>query len=150
MRILLDGTKEQIEKVKAFLKANENVPRIERGLHLYNQWSFVDVQHKYKCTDEEANGILESSLSNEGTMTQIWEAIDYFAEMEDLPKIKRCFISNEEIEGEYYTIESEDIYIESHSDFLQYITDETEYKTIEEAFEDDFYTYTEVLTNKEN
>ena len=66
----------EIEKAKALLKEN--------GYQVYNLWCIEDVQHKYKCTDEEAHGVLIDALQNDATMEQIWFAIDFHAEYDGL------------------------------------------------------------------
>ena len=70
----------EIEKAKAVLRKN--------GYQVYNLWSIEDVQHKYKCTDEEAQGVLINALQNDATMEQIWFAIDFHAEDDGLELIE--------------------------------------------------------------
>jgi len=62
----------QIEEAKKLLEAN--------GYQVANLWCVADVQGKFKCTDKEALEILESALTNDATMEQIWFAIDFHAE----------------------------------------------------------------------
>lgn len=45
--------------------------------------------------------------------------------------------------NEGYCILDGEMYIEGHMSMLQHITDETDYATIEEAYEDGYYYYTE-------
>ena len=66
----------EIEKAKQFLKDN--------GYYTDNLWCVADVQGKFNCTDEQAQGILNSSLTNEATMEQIWFSIDEFGDMDNL------------------------------------------------------------------
>lgn len=70
----------EIEKAKAVLKEN--------GYQVYNLWHIDDVKHKYKCTDEEAMGVLIDALQNNATMEQIWFAIDFHAEDDGLELIE--------------------------------------------------------------
>ena len=53
-----------------------------------NLWSVSDVQGKFKCTVEQAQKVLDKSLTNEATMEQIWLSIDTFGEMFGLEKIE--------------------------------------------------------------
>jgi len=70
---------EKIEEAKALLKEN--------GYQVYNLWCIEDVQSEYKCTDDEAHGVLIDALQNEATMNQIWFALHFHAEEEGLEKI---------------------------------------------------------------
>tara|TARA_Y100001963_G_C6725174_1_gene421088 strand:- start:1010 stop:1222 length:213 start_codon:yes stop_codon:yes gene_type:complete len=56
------------------------------GYQVDNLWNIKDVQHKYKCTDDEAMKVLIQALTNEATMEQIWFAIDFHAEENGLKK----------------------------------------------------------------
>jgi len=69
----------KIEEAKALLKEN--------GYFVDNLWCVDDVKAKFKCTDEQAQDVLEKSLTNDATMEQIWLSIDIFAEMEELEEI---------------------------------------------------------------
>ena len=64
--------RELIDKAKAILT--------ESGYYTDNLWSVRDVTHRFKCTDEEAQYILDSALQNEATMEQIRFAIGFHAE----------------------------------------------------------------------
>jgi hypothetical protein len=59
------------------------------GYQVYNLWSIEDVQHNYKCTDDQAMEVLIKALTNEATMDQIWFAIDFHAEDNGLKKINQ-------------------------------------------------------------
>ena len=48
----------------------------EAGYFVDNLWCIEDVQGNYNCTDEQAMDILESALTNDATMGQIWFSID--------------------------------------------------------------------------
>ncbi len=69
-----------IEEAKQFLKDN--------GYFTDNLWTVNDVQDKFKCTDEQAQAILNKSLTNEATMEQIQLSIKEFAELEGLEEIE--------------------------------------------------------------
>ena len=47
---------------------------------------FIDVTANYECTEEEAQKVLDSALTNEATYQQIWEAISYKAESINLKR----------------------------------------------------------------
>ena len=66
------------EQAKELLKKN--------GYYIDNLWHVDDVQQKCYCTEEEAQEILDMSLTNEGTMEHIKDTIDYFIVEKDLPK----------------------------------------------------------------
>jgi hypothetical protein len=59
-----------VEQARKLLKEN--------GYFVDNLWTIHDVQGKFKCTDEEAQEVLEKSLTNEATMEQIWFSINEF------------------------------------------------------------------------
>ena len=66
----------KIEEAKRILKKN--------GYFVDNLWSVHDVQDRFKCTDEQAQEILNKSLTNEATIEQIQYSIKEFAEIEGL------------------------------------------------------------------
>jgi hypothetical protein len=68
-----------VEEAKAVLKAN--------GYFVDNLWHVEDVKSKFNCDDDEAQYVLEQSLTNEATMEQIWFSIDEFGEMENLKPV---------------------------------------------------------------
>lgn len=55
---------------------------------------------------------------------------------------RKCDITNEGM-NEGYCILDGMMYIKNDFDMLQHITDETDYNDIEEAYEDDYYYYTD-------
>lgn len=69
----------KIEEAKAFLT--------KHGYYVSNLWSCEDVQSIYKCTDEEAQDVLDGALTNEATMEHIWFAINFHADENKLEKI---------------------------------------------------------------
>jgi hypothetical protein len=69
-----------VEEAKAFLT--------EQGYYTDNLWSVEDVQTRFKCTDDEAQEVLDQALSSEGTMEQIWFDIDYYAVEQGLINIE--------------------------------------------------------------
>lgn len=71
-----------VEQAKEVLKAN--------GYFTDNLWHVEDVKSKFNCTDDEAQYILEQSLTNEATMEQIWFSIGEFGEIEGLEGKHHC------------------------------------------------------------
>jgi hypothetical protein len=59
-----------------------------RGYFTGNLWRVEDVTLMYKCTPEQAQEVLNKSLTNDATMEQIWFSIDTFADMENYEKIE--------------------------------------------------------------
>jgi hypothetical protein len=54
-----------------------------RGFFTDNLWCVEDVKSRFVVTDDEAQEVLEKSLTNDATMEQIWLSIDTFCEMEN-------------------------------------------------------------------
>lgn len=53
------------------------------GYFVDNLWHVDDVKLRYNCEDDnQAQDILNSALTNDATMEQIWFAIDYVAQNE--------------------------------------------------------------------
>jgi len=69
-----------VEEAKEFLEKN--------GYYVGNLWSVDDVKSKFKCTDEEAQDVLDGALQNEATMEQIWYAIDVHGENNGLERVE--------------------------------------------------------------
>jgi hypothetical protein len=70
---------EEINKAKEVLKTN--------GYYIDNLWSTPDVMQNYNCTIEEAQEVLDQALTNEATMEQVWFAINFHAEENNLESI---------------------------------------------------------------
>ena len=66
----------KIEEAKRILK--------ESGYFVDNLWTIRDVQDKFECSNEQAQDILNKSLTNEATMEQIQYSIKEFAELKGL------------------------------------------------------------------
>lgn len=60
-----------VEQAKQVLEDN--------GYYVDNLWRVEDVQTRFKCTDDEAQEVLDQALNSEVTMEQIWFDIDYYA-----------------------------------------------------------------------
>lgn len=71
---------DKIKKAKNILKIN--------GFYIDNLWCVNDVGSKFNCTNDEAQEILNLSLTNEATMEQIWFSINEFGTLKNLEKIK--------------------------------------------------------------
>ncbi len=75
-------------------EATEQAIRIEQaknvlrkaGYYVDNLWSIPDVQSKFNCDDETAMEVLNSALTNDATMEQIWFAIGFHGEEEGLTR----------------------------------------------------------------
>lgn len=59
-----------------------------RGFFTDNLWCVEDVKSKFIVTDEEAQEVLDRSLTNEATMEQIWLSIETFGEMEGYKEVE--------------------------------------------------------------
>lgn len=53
----------------------------QAGYFVDNLWSIHDVMDKYECTEKQAQGILDASLTNPATMEQIQFSIREFADI---------------------------------------------------------------------
>jgi hypothetical protein len=89
MKIIFEGTNEQIENLKSLLEFGllNEMPKIRNDYQTENLWSVEDVKSKFQCTDNEAMEVLEQALANEATMEQIWFAIDFHAQENKLKTI---------------------------------------------------------------
>lgn len=59
----------------------------DAGYYCGNLWKVEDVQGKFNCTDDEAYRVLDKALQNEATMDQIWFAISFHGEDNDLKRV---------------------------------------------------------------
>jgi len=62
----------EIEAAKQLLKEN--------GYYTDNLWCVDDVKSIFKCTDEQAQEVLNDAFGNEATYEQIWFSIKYHGE----------------------------------------------------------------------
>ena len=69
-----------VEQAKEFLT--------KKGYYTDNLWNVDDVKGIFKCTDEEAQTVLDGALNNDATMEQIWYAIRVHGENDNLEKIE--------------------------------------------------------------
>lgn len=69
-----------VQEAKAFLK--------EQGYYTDVLWCVDDVKNKFRCTEDEAQDVLDRALNSEGTMEQTWFDIDYYAVEQGLNKIE--------------------------------------------------------------
>jgi hypothetical protein len=60
---------DKIEQAKSILR--------DAGYFVDNLWSVDDVKSIYKCDNDVAQEILNDALTNDGTMEQIWFAINF-------------------------------------------------------------------------
>ena len=59
----------------------------DAGYYCGNLWKLEDVQSKFNCTDDEAYEVLDEALQNDATMEQIWFAIDFHGDNDNLKTI---------------------------------------------------------------
>ena len=65
--------------------ANAKLVLKQAGYFVDNLWHIDDVKLRYNCEDDEqAQDVLNSALTNDATMEQIWFAIDMVAQDEEL------------------------------------------------------------------
>jgi len=69
----------EVEKAKQVLR--------EAGYFVDNLWHVDDVKGNYKCSEDEAQEILEVALTSDNTYENIWFAIHY--EAQDIHKLKK-------------------------------------------------------------
>jgi hypothetical protein len=87
MKLVFEGTEEQLENLKALAKnSKENLPEHNDNYQVNNLWHVNDVKINYVCEDEDAMDVLESALHNEATMAQIRFAIHLEADYLGLKK----------------------------------------------------------------
>jgi hypothetical protein len=78
---------EVLEYAKTQLSIDDARKILEsNGYFVANLWHVYDVTSTYRCTNEQAYGILNDALTNEYIMEQIWDAIDSVAEDLNLEK----------------------------------------------------------------
>ena len=89
--------------------------------------------------------LLASLLKSQDLQNEWYEAetdiVFFLSELEDK---KFCEVTGQEITNGYYSINDGEIFIKEVSDFLKYLKEETEYKTLKEAFDAEYYIYTEI------
>jgi hypothetical protein len=119
-----NNAQQEIQSAKAILESH--------GYFTDNLWSIQDVQSNYLCTAEQAQEILETALTNEATVEQIWFAINDAAREENLPKFKPYLFS---ISGYYKDDKSE------FSDYLVYEYDNQPLDDNGNETDDDIFYY---------
>ena len=72
---------EKLELISSQVLKNELK---KRGYFVDNLWTTEDVQSKFNCTEDEAQEVLYEALTNEATMEQIWFAIDFHGNENEL------------------------------------------------------------------
>jgi len=63
---------QEIQQAKNLLQDN--------GYFVANLWRTEDVTENYDCTEDEAQEVLESALTNDALTNSIWFTIDFHAE----------------------------------------------------------------------
>jgi hypothetical protein len=70
---------------KEMLIAQAKFTLKQAGYFVDNLWHVDDVKIRYNCSDDDqAQDILDSALTNDATMEQVWFAIDMVAQDEGL------------------------------------------------------------------
>lgn len=69
---------ESIQKAKEVLRNN--------GYFVDSLWQIDDVRGRFKCSEEEANIVLDIAFDNDTTYEQIWLSIDFAAEELELER----------------------------------------------------------------
>ena len=88
MKIVFEGTEEQIKNLKLLIECGDNdLPNIREDYQTENLWRVADVKSKFNCTDDEALEVLEQALTNDATMEQIWFAIDFHGSDNELDSV---------------------------------------------------------------
>lgn len=83
MKIIFEGTEEQIKNLKHLIDFGSNDLPEDKTNHYQtdNLWSVDDVKNSYNdCSDKKAMEVLDAALINEAAMDQIWFAIHNQAE----------------------------------------------------------------------
>jgi hypothetical protein len=70
----------EIEQAKAILK--------QHGYFVDNLWSTQDVTDRYECTEEQAQDVLNTALTNEWVVEQIFYAISDACDYENIELIE--------------------------------------------------------------
>jgi hypothetical protein len=79
MKIIFEGTNEQIENLKTLIgKGNKNLPLARQDYQTENLWCVSDVLTQFDCTKDEALEVLEQSLTSDNVMQSVWENINYY------------------------------------------------------------------------
>ena len=67
------------DEAKAFLKA--------KGYFVDNLWHVDDVKMLFECTDDQAQEVLDNSLTADNLYNTVWDHINYYAEDLGLKKL---------------------------------------------------------------
>lgn len=67
-----------IEEAKDFLKS--------KGYFVSNLWHVDDVKTLFKCTDDEAQEVLEEALTSDSTYDAVWFNISFYGRDQGLPE----------------------------------------------------------------
>lgn len=90
MKMVLEGTEEQIKNLKLLMGCGGNeLPTIREDYQTGNLWCTEDVTLNYDCTEDEAMDVLEAALSNAATMDAIWFAVHFHAEDFGLTELEK-------------------------------------------------------------
>lgn len=78
----IDYLRDEIERLREKLKDVYYAKKLlkSKGYFVDNLWCVDDVVQNYNCTNDDAQSILNTALTNNATIEQIFLAIDYAAE----------------------------------------------------------------------
>ena len=77
----IDYLRDELSKLRKQVKDEQSARDLlkKRGFFTDNLWSVEDIRINYECTEEEAQEVLNRSLTNDHIMSEIWGSIDMFA-----------------------------------------------------------------------
>lgn len=68
------------EEATAWIEIQQAKKTLEKhGYYIDNLWQTIDIMENYECTEEQAQKVLHSALTNESTMEQIFLVISFIA-----------------------------------------------------------------------
>ena len=77
MRILFEGSAEQIENLLRVVELNKSdMPTILSGYATGSLWHASDVQTFYKCSEDDAIKILDSAVNSEPVVDKTYHVIE--------------------------------------------------------------------------
>lgn len=93
MKLIFEETQKQINNLLELVNTENTLtpkefPNLRDDYQMGNLWQVKDVQSKYACEKDDALSLLQSALSNEATMNQVWAAIEHHAEDQGIEKIE--------------------------------------------------------------
>jgi len=77
----IDYLRDQLNQARKRLKDVTTARQTlkSNGYFVENLWQLDDVMEKYHCTKEQALDVLNTAMTNDATMSHIWESVDIIA-----------------------------------------------------------------------